>query len=104
MTNIDRAAEIVAQEYAAPDLWKSTVDPSVLITQALADAGLLMPTPQVIRTVEELEALHPYTLLTYIGYSGSYTTAVCLHPDDLPAVVVAPAAQVRAAREALGEA
>ena len=42
-TNIDRAAEVVAREYAAPDLWKSTVDPSVLITQALADAGLLAP-------------------------------------------------------------
>lgn len=68
------------------------------------------PPPQVIRTVEELAALDPDTLLL-IGESGTSTW----EPRDLirfklqggspfPAVVVAPAEQVRAARKALEEA
>lgn len=93
--DVDNLAQIIRQVDGNHDLGAG----------ALAEAILdRLPAPQVIRTVEELEALHPYTLLTYIGYSGSYTTAVCLHPDDLPAVVVTPAEQVRAARKALEEA
>lgn len=102
MNNIDRAAEVVAREYATPDLWKSTVDPSVLIAQALADATppLLMPDPQIVRTVEEQQALDPDTLL--MSRKGYIADAV----DNIriPAVVVATAEQVRAARKALEEA
>lgn len=118
MTNIDRAAEVVAREYATPDLWKSTVDPSVLIAQALADATppLLMPDPQIIRTVEELEALDQETIVQrraqYPGqYSRTETAGDLAYvvrrwgtTTHLPAAVVTPAAQVRVARKALEEA
>ncbi|MDN6657590.1 MAG: hypothetical protein L0L18_00965 [Acidipropionibacterium jensenii] len=75
MTNIDRAAEVVAREYAAPDLWKSTVDPSVLIAQALAAAAppLLMPDlpePTRWKQNEEPEWDACYTTVSPAGYEG----------------------------------
>ena len=68
--------------------------------QALKDAGRLTPAPQIIHTVEEQEALDPDTLL--ISRKGYIADA----EDNIriPAVVVAPADQVRAARKALREA
>lgn len=102
-TNIDRAADIIEYLEDETHLYPDGGLPDE-VAQALDDEGLLAPDPQIIRTVEELEALDPDTLLTYIGYFGSYITAVCLHPDELPAVVVTTTAQVRAAREALEEA
>lgn len=67
--------------------------------RALAD-GLLMPDPQIIRTVEEQEALDPDTLL--MSRKGYIADAV----DNIriPAAVVATADQVRVARKALEEA
>lgn len=67
-------------------------------------------TPTIIRTVEELEALDPDTVLMIEG-----AEAMTWEPRDLirfklqggspfPAVVVTTAEQVRAAREALEEA
>lgn len=56
-----------------------------------------MSAPQIIRTAEELEALDPDTLvMSRKGYLA--------HAEDnirIPAVVIAPARQVRAARKAL---
>jgi|GEM_PF-1925308 len=70
------------------------------------------PAPQVIRTVEGLEALDPETVLIIDG--GIVDTANGIihriqfptfgRPPILPAAVVATAAQVRAARKALEEA
>lgn len=60
--------------------------------------------PTIIRTVAELDALDPETLL-YCGWREChYILAKDLHPDHLPAVVVSPADQVRAADKALEEA
>ena len=62
------------------------------------------PAPTVIRTVEELWSMDLDTLL-YCGWQEChYLLAKDLHPDHLPAVVVLPADQVRAARKALEEA
>lgn len=79
--------------------------------RALAEVGRLAPAPQIIRTVEELEALDPDTVVWPAQHYGPYTVGT-IAPDPfntywtppLPAVVVAPADQVRAAREALEEA
>ena len=72
-------------------------------------------TPQIIRTVEELEALDPDTLLI-ISPDGEETitvtagdirdviAALSAEGETPPAVVVAPADQVRAAHKALKEA
>lgn len=99
MTNIDRAAEVLW--LLEPHLSTSECDDQAReLAQALADAGLLMPAPQIIRTVAELEALDPDTLvMSRKGYLD-------LAEDNIriPAVVVATAAQVRAARKALEEA
>lgn len=74
------------------------------IIDMLFDDGLLTPDPTIIRTVEELEALDPETLL-YCGWREChYILAKDLHPDHLPAMVLVPAAQVRAAYKALEEA
>lgn len=71
---------------------------------ALAEAILdRLPDPQIIRTVEEQEALDPDTLLMHRAYRALIRHGVA-DETDLPAVVVAPAAQVRAARKALEEA
>jgi hypothetical protein len=70
--------------------------------QALKDSGRLMPAPKIIRTVEELKALDHDCLL--IGGRGQIGTAFIAERTWLPAAVVAPAEQVRAARKALEEA
>lgn len=84
---------------------------------ALAEAILdRLPAPQIIRTVEELEALDPDTIVQrrpqYPGqYSRPETAGDLAYvvrrwgtTTHLPAAVVTPAAQVRAARKALEEA
>lgn len=72
-----------------------------------------MTSPRIIRTVEELEALDPDTLLSSTGggdqgglarSAGYMRWAYHGEFDDdwpIPAVVVATGEQVRAAREAL---
>ena len=109
MTNIDRAAEIIYQKTGDPYL----VAP---IAKALEDAGLLAPSPQIIRTVDELEALGAETVVQrHPQHPGQYPrpeTASDLAyvvqrwgtDRYLPAVLVAPGEQVRAARKALEEA
>ncbi|WP_334137003.1 hypothetical protein [Corynebacterium variabile] len=73
-------------------------------------------TPQIIRTVEELEALDPDTLVQpaldewpdwpVVSYARHLAVRITKwgHYSDLPAVVVATADQVRSARKALEEA
>ena len=109
MTNIDRAAEIIYQKTGDPYL----VAP---IAKALEDAGLLAPSPQIIRTVDELEALgaeavvqrHPQHPGQYPRPEAASDLAYVVQrwgtDRYLPAVLVAPGEQVRAARKALEEA
>lgn len=61
---------------------------------------------QIIRTVEELEALDPDTLLVTVNESAHNPRTIMYWIkfaglDYLPAAVIANGAQVRAAREAL---
>lgn len=110
-TNTDRAAEVLRSTNVIRPHRGMDANASAVFAQALADAGLLTPAPQIIRTVEELEALDPDTVVWPAQHYGPYTVGT-IAPDPfntywtppLPAVVVAPADQVRAAREALEEA
>ena len=109
MTNIDRAEEIIS--YAN---WSDECVVQGGPTEAaqdLSDAGLLATAPQIIRTVEKLEALHSSTVVwsREAGYLdvAQFMSRIESDPnwaDDLPAVVVATGAQVRAAQKALEEA
>ena len=100
-TNIDRAAEVLW--LPEPHLFTSECDDQAReLAQALADAGLLMPDQTIIRTVEELEALDPDTLL-HASERDYYAHAWGFNHYRLPAVLVATADQVRAARKALEE-
>ena len=83
---------------------------AVRIVHNLSVDGLLAPSPQVIRTVEELEALDPDTVVWPARHYGPYPVGTIvpdpLDPDwtpPLPAVVIRDGAGVRAAREALEE-
>lgn len=95
MTNIADPADIIGR-YVHPDFAEDAA-------RNLAAEGHITPDPQIIRTVEELEALDPDVVLMGAPWHGIFTThTIAAH--DLPAVVVAPAEQVRAARKALEEA
>lgn len=96
MTNIDvdNLAQIIRQVDGNHDLGAG----------ALAEAILdHLPAPQIIRTVEELEALDNEDFLMTLDGNIYYAIGAKgrLFPGDLPAVLVAPAAQVRAALKAL---
>lgn len=85
-------------------------DTSDMIVDALYDAALLAPEPQIIRTVAELEAAwacDPFAVL--IGRTGDVVLAREIVDYEmtnltawLPAVKVATGEHVRACREALG--
>lgn len=100
--DVDGLAQIIRQVDGNHDLGAG----------ALAEAILdRLPAPQIIRTVAELEALDPDTVL-WSQYEA-YISASALLEDiawdteyegDLPAVVIRDGAEVRAAREALEEA
>lgn len=71
-------------------------------------AAALTQAPQIIRTVEELEALNPDTVMWPARHYGPYEVGTIapdpFNPDwtpPLPAVVVATGSHVRACREAL---
>ena len=102
-TNQDRAAQLLYNEGCGSG------DTAHYVARRLADAGLLTPDPQIVRTFEEVLALSPDTVMIdsdndtamphdYIGPDGE---AVGIFIRDLPAVVVASGEQVRAARRAL---
>ena len=64
-------------------------------------------TPQIIRTVDELEALDPKAAVLLSTGLVTHAAGARVHVNVrplLPAVVVATGAQVRAARKALQEA
>lgn len=105
--DVDDLAQIIRQVDGNHDLGAG----------ALAEAILAhLPAPQIIRTVEELEALDPDTIVQrrpqYPGqYSRPETAGDLAYVvrrwgtnQHLPAVVISPADQVRAARKALEEA
>lgn len=73
------------------------------IVEALDRAGLLAPTPQIIRTPAELEALDPDTALLDDGTVVFVEEVVGnkYWKVAFPAVVVASGERVRACREAL---
>ena len=112
-TNIERAVNIVRRELdISYGELNGTVEDAV---QALSDVGLLrvnIPAPQVIRTVEELQALDPETVLGVwnpaLDMGCIFLTAgeLVREPTDprIRWAVIATAEQVRAARKALEEA
>lgn len=110
MSNIERAAEIIERAMGEVACGYPSMLPE--IAQALADAGLLTPAPQIIRTVEELEVLNPDTLiqppLTAFSELPQILTAAGLldairtwEGPWLPAVKITEGAHVHACREAL---
>ena len=102
-TNQERAAELLYNEGCGSG------DTAHYIARRLADAGLLTPDPQIIRTFEEVLTLSPDTVMIDSeneavipdDYTNSNGEAIGVFINDLPAVVVASGEQVRAARRAL---
>ena len=102
MSNFDRAVKALNDVDEAID---HLADNEAYVT-ALEAAGLLAPDVQIIRTVEELEALDQDSLLVTVGGSihDPRTTLYWIKfagLNYLPAILVATGAQVRAAREAM---
>lgn len=85
--------------------------PQAQVVNGLANEvrDLEAPAPQIIRTVEELEALDPLTVVYTPNrdspvFVGDFVADIHYDPDyadDLPAVVVTSGEHVRACREAL---
>lgn len=106
MSDIGRTPNIYPDHYSAADIIADVIwtnegtlrGTATEAAQALKDSGRLMPDLAIIRTVEELEALDPDSIV--LDCTGHLMT----NRDRLPAVVVATGAQVRAARKALDEA
>ena len=111
-TNIDRATQVIAESldriwgYDAPN-WADD------IAASLADAGLLTPGPQIIRTREELAALDPDTVLIDVDdpwcevrmSAGEWMEDYAIDADGIfPLAVIATGEQARAARQGLEEA
>lgn len=109
MSNFGKAVELLS--YA--DLPGRTLHPRQVwaIVNVLQDAGLLAPDTQAIRTVEELEALEPDTVLVHLHDDYFQFDHQCDwveeasegNTDIFPLAVLAHAPQVRAAWEALEE-
>lgn len=99
-TNIDRAADVI---YGTLSGKYGDFGHHEDAAQALADAGLLAPAPQIIRSKTELRTLDPDTLvLDAAGYTVRYGSQVTRW--DLPLAIIRDGAEVRAARKALEEA
>lgn len=111
-SHIDRAAKALWDDHNDDDdpdktpweqLRKAIKDRWKLAPAVLDREGLLVPDPQIIRTPAELEALDPDTLvLDSAGYTVRYGSN--LSRWDLPLALIREGAEVRACREALGEA
>lgn len=104
MSNITRAAGIIRHMVKIEN---PTHDQD--IAQELADAGLLAPAQQIIRTPAELSALDPGTVvLDGIGeifpvrdYLDADEYEKLIYERHLPAVEVSTGSHYRACREAL---
>ena len=100
MNNIDRAEQVIQGLVDHPETPE-------IVAQALADAGLLVPEPHIIRTREELAALDPQTVLVTGGYADPWTVDEINTTSDtdwfLPVAVLATGSQVREAQQALKE-
>ena len=105
MSNFDRAVKALNDVGEYIDY----LEGNIAYVTALQAAGLFMPDVQIIRTVEELEALDPDTCTldkygdfdftkAWIDENGKMFVG---HADFLPAVVFATGRQVRAARETM---
>lgn len=104
MSNFYRAVKALNDVDEAID---HLADNAAYVT-ALAAQGLLAPDKQVIRTVEELEALDPKTIL--IDSAKIYTVCELKKmyefwrlPEFPPIAILATGDQVRAAREAMAQ-
>lgn len=107
MTNFDRALAVLDAARRPGEI--RSIHPYDAV-EALANAGLLAPDVQIIRTVEDLKALDPDTALTLYTLKEATIWAASYfqkrfedtgYIPDLPAVVIATGAQVRVAREAM---
>ena len=106
MSNFDRAVKALNE---ADEFHGAMVDNEAYVT-ALEAAGLLAPDVQVIRGLEELEALAredaaAIVLASEAGVVRTVRALAAMHRLGsvwgLPAVVIATGRQVRAARETL---
>ena len=106
MSNFDRAVKALNDVDEAID---HLADNEAYVT-ALEAAGLLMPDMQIIRTVEDLEALarEDADAVVLAGFAGVPRPACTLYEMyragqrwTLPAVIIATGTQVREAREAM---
>ena len=103
MSNFDRAVKALND---VDDYIDHLADNEAYVT-ALEAAGLLAPGTQIIRTVEELEALDPDTVFmnTWGDLFDANNVQAGINTEDFPyyfpCAVVASGGQVRAAREAM---
>ena len=107
MNNVEKTAWKI--QASCPQGRVLTIDQALVVANALEEAGLLAPAPQIVRTMEELEALDPDSC-TLDKYGDFEFAKYWLdgngrmfegHVDFLPAIVFATGSQVRAAREAM---
>lgn len=120
MSNIDRAVDMLLEEDSVNDMAVAIHHETYLEQRwvrlkevcLLHNAGLITPSPQIIRTVQELEALDPDTVVLPANHRFPESAESLLYmfkdpfADEyvdipLPAVVVASGERVRACREAL---
>ena len=108
MDNVEKTAWKI--QASCPQGRVLTIDQALVVANALEEAGLLAPAPQIVRTMEELETLarEDADAIVLASESGVVRTARALaamrqHGSvwGLPAVVIATGDQVRYAREAM---
>ena len=108
MNNVEKTAWKI--QASCPQGRVLTIDQALVVANALEEAGLLAPAPQIVRTMEELEALEldDADAIAIAGEAGAVRTVRALAAMHrlgsvwgLPAVVVATGKQVRTAREAM---
>ena len=110
MDNVEKTAWKI--QASCPQGRVLTIDQALVVANVLEEAGLLAPAPQIVRTMEELEALElddadAVVLASEAGAVRTVRALCAMHRLGsvwgLPAVVIATGAQVRAAREAMEE-
>lgn len=92
--DVDDLAQIIREVDGNHDLGAGE------LAEAILDR---LPAPQTIRTVEELEALDPDTVVCIDREFATFQYTDCTVALELPAVVIRDGEQVRAARKALNK-